>query len=119
MGARELEQAAASIEKIRLLRVRPPRDMAAAGAVGELRAQLEKEIKETKGMGEAWRTVAPDELRGRGRVKSFQRGVLTVVVADASAGYLLKRWLRDGGERMLAGCAPGTLKRVVVKAGSA
>ncbi len=118
MGAKELEQAAASIEKIRLLRVRPPRDMAAAGVVGELRAQLEKEIKESKGMGEAWRTVAPDDLRDQGRVKSFQRGELTVVAANESVGYLIKLWLRDGGELMLAGCAPGTLKKGVVKVGS-
>lgn len=118
MGERELAQAAASIEKIRGLRVREPRELLAGGAVEELRDRLAKEIKASKGMGEAWRTIAPDELRDRGRVKSFSGGVLTVLAADESAKYLIQRWLREGGERMLAGCAPETVKKVVVRTGT-
>lgn len=118
MGERELQAAAASIEKIRSLRVRPPRDAAAAGAVGELRDKLEREIKQTGGMGEAWRTVVPSELLAKTKLKSFARGVLTVEVADTSTRYLLERWLRGGGRQMLAGCAPVTVTRVAVRSRS-
>ena len=65
MPDRDLQRAASSIEKIRGLRVREPRDNRAAGAVGELRDQLEREIKQTGGMGEAWRAAAPDTVRDR------------------------------------------------------
>jgi len=117
MGDREIQHAAASIEKIRSLRVRPARDTSAAGVVGELRDKLEREIKQAGGMGEAWRTVAPDNLRDRARITSFQRGVLTIESPDAGTRYLIEQWLRGGGRQMLAGCAPGTIKRVVVREG--
>lgn len=116
MTDRELNQAAAAIEKIRALRVRPPRDTTAAGAVGELHDALERQIKQTGGMGEAWRTVAPDNLRDKARVVSFQRGVLTIETPDTGTRYLIEQWLRAGGRQMLTGCAPATLRRVVVTA---
>ena len=115
MGEREIQRAALSIEKIRSLRVREPRDTRAAGAVGELRDRLEREVKQAGGMGEAWRTVSPDNLRDRARVVSFRRGVLTIATPDAGTRYLVERWLRGGGRQMLAGCAPGTIKKVVVR----
>lgn len=115
MGEREIQQAAAAIEKVRSLRVRPPRETLAAGAVGELRDRLEREIKQTGGMGEAWRTVAPDALRDKARIASFQRGVLTIQTPDAATRFRVEQWLRAGGERMLAGCAPTTVRRVVVR----
>lgn len=115
MTEREIQRAAAAIEKVRSLRVRSPRDTAAAGAVGEVRDALEREIKQTGGMGEAWRAVAPDTLRDRARIKSLQRGVLTIETPDAGTRYLVEQWLRGGGRGMLAGCAPGTIKRVVVR----
>lgn len=115
MPDREISQAAAAIEKIRALRVRPPRDTSAAGAVGELRDTLERQIKQTGGMGEAWRTVAPDNLRDKARITSFQRGVLTIETPDAATRYLTEQWLRAGGRQMLATCAPATLKRITVR----
>ena len=115
MGDREIQRAAAAIEKVRSFRVRPPRETLFAGAVGELRDKLEREIKQTGAMGEAWRTVAPDTLRDKARIVSFQRGVLIIETPDAGVRYLVEQWLRGGGERMLAGCAPSTVKRVVVR----
>lgn len=118
MSSRELERAAAAIERVRSLRVRAERDFAAAGAVGELRDKLEREIKQTGGMGEAWRTAAPSELAARTHVVSFTRGVLTVHSPDAATRYRVEQWLRGGGRQMLAGCAPATIRRVVVRAGA-
>lgn len=115
MPDRELSQAAAAIEKIRALRVRPPGDTSAAGAVGELRDRLEREIKQTGGMGEAWRTAAPDNLRDKARITSFQRGVLIIETPDAATRYLIEQWLRAGGRQMLATCAPSTVRRVLVR----
>lgn len=119
MGSRELERAAAAIEKIRSLRVREGKNLAAAGAVGELRDKLGREIKQTGGMGEAWRTVVPSDLAPKTRVKSFQRGILTIDVPDAPTRYLVERWLRGGGRQMLAGCAPATIRRVILRASAA
>lgn len=118
MASRELERAAESIEKIRSLRVRPERDRSAAGAVGELRDRLEREIKQTGGMGEAWRTAAPSGLAAKTRVRSFQRGVLTIEVPDSATRYLVEQWLRGGGRQMLAGLAPATVRRVTLQVGS-
>ena len=75
----------------------------------------EVQIKQTGGMGEAWRTVAPDSFRDKARIVSFQRGVLTIETPDAGVRYLVEQWLRAGGQRMLAGCAPTTIRRVLVR----
>ncbi|MBK7403125.1 MAG: DUF721 domain-containing protein [Phycisphaerales bacterium] len=117
MVHRDLLLAANAIEKVRALRVRAERDLAASGAVGELRDKLEREFKQTGGMGEAWRTAAPSELASRTRVVSFTRGVLTIHAPDAATRYRVEQWLRGGGRQMLSGCAPTTIKRVVVRAG--
>ncbi len=116
MGSRELERAAASIEKIRALRVREGRNLGASAAVGELHDRLDRELRQSGGMGEAWRTVVPSELAPKTRVKSFQRGILTIEVPDAPTRYLVEQWLRGGGRQMLAGCAPATIRRVAVRA---
>ncbi|HZW08966.1 MAG TPA: DciA family protein [Phycisphaerales bacterium] len=115
MGGRDLQRAAASIEKIRSLRVRPERDLTVGPVVGELHDKLARELKQTGGMGEAWRTVVPSELGARTRLRSFQRGVLTIEAPDAATRYLLEQWLRGGGRAMLAGCAPATVRRVVIR----
>jgi hypothetical protein len=116
MASRELQRAADSIEKIRSLRVREGRNLAVGPAVGELHQKYAREIKQTGGIGEAWRTVVPSELAAKTRVQSFQRGVLTIETPDAGTRYLVEQWLRGGGRAMLAGCAPGTVRRVVVRA---
>ena len=41
--------------------------------------------------------------------------MLTIETPDAGTRYLVEQWLRGGGRAMLAGCAPGTIKRVVVR----
>jgi hypothetical protein len=115
MRERGIHDAAAAIEKIRKLRVWSDRAKPAGEAVGALRDRLEVEVKQTGGMGEVWRTVAPDHLRSRTRVRSFKRGVLTIEAPDASSRYLVDQWLRGGGREMLVGCAPATMKRVVVR----
>ena len=115
MSEREIQRAAAAIEKVRSLRVRPPRDTAAAGAVGEVREALEREIKQTGGMGEAWRALAPATQRAPAPGKRFQRRGGAIATPAAGAGYRVEQWLRGGGRAMLAGCAPGTIKRVVVR----
>jgi len=40
---------------------------------------------------------------------------LRVPTPDASSRYLVQRWLRSGGQRMLAGCSPGTINKITVK----
>ena len=115
MSEREIQRAAAAIEKVRSLRVRPPRDTAAAGAVGEVREALEREIKQTGGMGEAWRARAPAPPGARARGITVQPGLDRLAPQDPGRRFKVEQWLRGGGRAMLAGCAPGTIKRVVVR----
>lgn len=114
---RDLQRAAAAIERLRGFRVRPGPDRRASGAIDALRDDLGKRVRQTGGMVEAWRAVAPDELRERTAVGGFRRGVLTIEASDGSTRYLVQRWLRAGGERMLAGCAPATVRKVRVVVG--
>lgn len=115
MPDRDLQHAAASINRLRELRVRPAPDRHASGTIETLRTDLQRRVRAVGGIVEAWRTVVPDELRARTVVRSFQRGVLVVETPDASSRYLVQRWLRSGGQRMLAGCSPGTINKITVK----
>lgn len=112
---RDLQHAAASINRLRELRVRPAPDRCAARTIDTVRDDLRKRVQATGGIIEAWRTVVPDNLRDRAFLQTFQRGVLMIDTPDASTRYLLQRWLRGGGQRMLAGCSPATIKKIVVR----
>lgn len=115
MADRELREAAAAIERVRSLRVRPGPDRRASGAVEALRASLGRRVRETGGMVEAWRAVVPDGLGARTAVGGFKGGVVTIEVPDTGTRYLVERWLRGGGAHVFRGCAPATVRRVVVR----
>lgn len=115
MPDRDLQHAAASINRLRELRVRPAPDRHASGTIDALRDDLQRRVRATGGIVDAWRTVVPDDLRARTLVRSFHRGVLTIETPDTSSRYLVQRWLRAGGRHMLAGCAPGTINKIAVK----
>ena len=112
---RDLQHAAAAIERLRELRVRTAPDRSVGAVIEPMRKDLGKRIKQTGGIVEAWRAAVPDQLRARATVRSFRRGVLTIETPDTSTRFLVQRWLRGGGLGMVSSCAPATINRVVVK----
>lgn len=115
MQDRELKAAASSIDRLRRFRVRPTPDRHAGGMIDAVRDELGRRVRSTAGIVDAWRAVVPDELADRTVVGGFRRSVLTIETPDATTRYLVQRWLRGGGQHMLAGCAPGTIRKVIVK----
>lgn len=111
----DLQHAAASIDHLRALRVRATPDLSIGTVIEPLRRDLGKRVKHNSGIIDAWRATVPDSLRARTTVRSFRRGLLTIETPDTSTRFLVQQWLRSGGEGMVAGCAPGTVNKVVVR----
>lgn len=115
MAAMDADAARLHIERLRVHRVRAPRETALGPSIEALTARLRREASRIGGVSEAWEAVCPPELADRTAVEGVHRGVLVVRAADAATRYALDRALRGGGERELVRRSPAAIRRVQVR----
>lgn len=108
------QQAAQRLERLRRYRATHPGAPTLANELKRQTATLAKQYRSLHGLGEAWGRVVPAEIGKTVQIVSLRRGVLTVRCGDSAAGYLLDRWLRDGGLEALRRHSPAALTRVKV-----
>lgn len=91
----------ARLDRLRERRNRPAADL----SLGFMKAQFQRDVarpfKQLEGLAELWRELVPGELLEHTRLESLSRGVLRVMVADASRMYELDRLLRESLTREL------------------
>ena len=92
---------AASIDRLRELRVRTPRANDLGSAFAARGKQLQREARGTGTIAKAWGELCPAHLLGRTGVVGVTRGVLTLAADDAAARFEVDRVLRCGVERQL------------------
>ncbi len=62
-----------------------------------MKHHLARQVQDFGDISVAWREVLPGELLGNTALKSFNRGVLTVVARSASRRFQLQTFLAGGG----------------------
>ncbi len=66
----------------------------------------------------AWRALLPDDLVRQTRLKTYSRGVLTVIVENPGVAYELDRALRGGVQKAMRAQVPFTLTRIKTEVGA-
>ncbi len=105
---------AASLERLRGHRNWPDRAAGLGGEAAAAAKDAKSRARAVGGIAAAWAVCVPDDLRGACELVSCTNGVVTVRAGDATARYVLERWLRGGGEKTLRETAEAAVKRVRV-----
>jgi hypothetical protein len=102
------------IQRLRELRVLPPKPLGVAEQVEklvrEVKSDQKKLVRVDAALEQQWGGVVPSALRPRVQPRSFSRGTLTVRCADASTKYELERWLAGPGLMLLRDRVPAIKK---------
>lgn len=104
-----LSQSVANLRKSRLW---AERDLSISREIAAVADETRRAAKSALGVGATWAMVCPSELVAHTKVESLQRSLLTVAVDDASARYLLDRWLRGGGEAEVVRASGPAVRKV-------
>ncbi|MBX3364674.1 MAG: DUF721 domain-containing protein [Phycisphaeraceae bacterium] len=80
--------------------------------LAELRSRLDAERKASGKAGDAWASVAPDDLKAMADVVGLVRGVLTLRCRDSAAHFEVDRWLRTEGRGLLLSAAHAPVRRI-------
>jgi len=89
------------VDKIRSLRVRPPRDFSLSFMADQFKRDVAKPFKQLGSLVELWNELLPADVAAGTRLEALQRGVLTVAVDSSARLYDLDRRLRGGLEQQL------------------
>lgn len=66
----------------------------------------------------AWRAVLPEDIIRQTRLKTYSRGVLTVIVENPGVAYEVDRCLRGGAQKAMREQLPFTLTRIKTEVGA-
>lgn len=66
----------------------------------------------------AWRAELPEELVRQTRLKTYSRGVLTVIVENPGVAYEIDRCLRGGAQKAIRAQLSFTLTRIRTEVGA-
>lgn len=84
------------------------------GEVEKVRKELEKRVRATGQLAEAWYELAPPQLVDHARPTGVARGTLRLEVDAPVFRYRLERWLKGGGQRALLERCSSSVRRVRV-----
>ncbi len=84
------------------------------GEVEKVRKELEKRVRATGQLAEAWYELAPPELVDHARPTGVVRGTLRLEVDGPAFRYTLERWLKRGGQQALLQRCSASVRRVRV-----
>lgn len=101
--------------KVRAGRIRPQWQAVVGGEVEQIRKELGKRVRANAQLVEAWRHVAPEELREHAWPRGVMRGTLHIEAEGPGFRYRVEQWLRAGGRRALLERCSASVKRVKVE----
>lgn len=97
------------------MRVYPMRGRSLGGDLEVQMNSMKKISQAESAAGEAWATVAPDQIRDCTAVAGFRAGKLVVLVPSAAQRYIVDRWLNSGGLSSLQGLARVPIRGIELK----
>jgi hypothetical protein len=98
--------------RVRAGRVKPAWGAVVGGEVERARKELERRVRGSMAVTEAWRALAPADLVDHAWPTGIARGTLRIEVENAAFRYRLDRWLRGGGQGALLARCPASVRRV-------
>lgn len=101
--------------RLRAGRVKPDWATVMGGEVEKVRKELDKRVRGTTQLTEAWRELAPPELVDHAWPTGIARGTLKIAVEGAAFRYTLERWLKGGGQQALLSRCSASVRRVRVE----
>lgn len=101
--------------KVRAGRISPQWQAVVGGEIEQIRRELTKRVRANAQFVEAWREVAPTELRDHAWPGGVARGTLRIMAEGPGFRYRVEQWLRAGGRQALLQRCPASVRRVKVE----
>jgi hypothetical protein len=106
------------IQRLREWRNRPVPDLSMGFLEKHFKQNIEKPHKQFGPLIALWMEMVPEELAARTALRSFQRGLLRVTVADSATLYQLDRAMRSGLQRAIQSASKAPLRRIKLEIGT-
>lgn len=101
--------------KVRAGRIRPQWQAVVGGEIEQIRKELGKRVRANAQLVDAWREVAPGELRDHAWPAGLVRGTLRIETDGPGFRYRVEQWLRAGGRKALLERCSASVRRVKVE----
>ncbi|GAB4385669.1 MAG: hypothetical protein Kow0022_12490 [Phycisphaerales bacterium] len=101
--------------RVRASRIAPQWQAVVGGEIELIRKELAKRVRANAQLVEAWRELAPAELRDHAWPEGVARGTLRIVAEGPGFRYRVEQWLGEGGRQALLARCSSSVKRVRVE----